>query len=138
MIGHGIEKLVYRSTRCPAAEDDFEEMMERARTRNAAEAITGALVYDDRRFLQILEGSRPAVADCYLRIARNPMHRCIEIGVLCNGAGRIFARWHLASVRVGRPALTLDAVWNRIMRAHHDTRVARFEAAFLNWIGPDG
>jgi len=137
MTARQIEKLVYRSLRADRGEAELSEMFDRARVRNAEETISGALVYDDRRFLQILEGPRPALAECFLRIARSRLHRGIEIATLEPSPVRLFMTWHLAVVPLDRPATSLDGLWRRIMRTPANARLAGFEAAFLQWIPPD-
>ncbi|MBA3273301.1 MAG: BLUF domain-containing protein [Chthoniobacterales bacterium] len=68
--------LVYASI----ANEDFSpeqliDLLATSRRNNDASGITGMLLYKDRRFLQVLEGSEAAVRATYARIKRDPRHR---------------------------------------------------------------
>lgn len=46
---------------------------------NRRNGVTGALIYDDRWFAQILEGAEPALSATFERILRDPRHRDISL-----------------------------------------------------------
>ncbi|MDM0011267.1 BLUF domain-containing protein [Variovorax sp. J22P168] len=50
-----------------------------ARARNAANAITGLLVFDGMRFCQHLEGPRDAVQALLSRLQADPRHAALEV-----------------------------------------------------------
>ncbi|MBJ2158624.1 BLUF domain-containing protein [Variovorax sp. IB41] len=58
-------------------------IVSQARARNAAQGITGLLVFDGLRFCQHLEGPREAVAALMQRIESDPRH--IEVRVVHQG-----------------------------------------------------
>jgi hypothetical protein len=128
-----LEKLVDRSRRACTCDNVVQAMIDQSRRRNAEERLTGVLVYDNRSFLQFLEGSRPAIAECFLRISRSPLHRDIEVGVLARSAMRLFNTWHMATFQAGGRTASIAATWRRITRTPHDQRLALFEMAFLDW-----
>ena len=56
-------RIIYASNATsPLQTDDLEELLDQAMRRNAAQDITGALVYSEGMFLQILEGDRQVLA----------------------------------------------------------------------------
>lgn len=72
------------------------QIVDVSRPRNAALDVTGALIFAESHFAQILEGPRPAVEDLMASIRRDQRHRNLRIlreGPLFE---RRFARWSLA------------------------------------------
>jgi hypothetical protein len=77
------------------------EILETSRRNNAASGLTGLLLYKENRryengsFMQLLEGEREAVLECYATIARDKRHHTIiqldkgQIGV------RNFPSWRM-------------------------------------------
>jgi hypothetical protein len=50
-------------------------LLEQARPANARQHLTGALVYGNKRFIQLLEGEQAALEAAYARISRDPRHQ---------------------------------------------------------------
>lgn len=79
-------QLVYRSAAAaPLGRTHMEDLLDQARTRNAAESLTGLLVYDQGRFVQWLEGPAANVERVWNSIRRDPRHAEIE---------RLHTPWH--------------------------------------------
>ncbi|MBU1357549.1 MAG: BLUF domain-containing protein [Gammaproteobacteria bacterium] len=76
------------------------QIVSQARTRNAAQEITGLLVFDGLHFCQHLEGPRRAVEGLMERIACDPRH--VEILVNHRGplAERRYRRFELGLAQV--------------------------------------
>lgn len=75
-----IYQLVYSSeSTMPMQLDDLEEILEHARASNAAQGITGALIYAEGIFLQILEGDRVKVEALMARIRRDLRHQTVAV-----------------------------------------------------------
>ncbi len=74
---------------------DLQEIGEKSLRRNAAMDITGVLVMDEGRFLQILEGDERAVRDLFKRIALDPRHQ--EVKQVAGGLqkSRYLSSWSL-------------------------------------------
>lgn len=92
-------QIVYSSeASTPMQTDDLEEILGHARSRNAARGITGALVYAEGLFLQILEGDRAEVEDLMARIRRDVRHETVV--VLREGEIPLpmFGHWKMAYV----------------------------------------
>lgn len=91
MTQHGIEPrqqspdrrvamLCYTSRPIPGLEPSrLRALLHRSRIRNRAEEITGCLIFDRERIVQILEGEAGAVRDLFARIARDPRHECVRL-----------------------------------------------------------
>ena len=92
-------QLIYSSdATTPMQKDDLEELLVHARRRNGIRAITGALVYAEGMFLQILEGDRASVHDLMAEIRRDVRHETVT--VLREGEIPIasFGSWKMAYV----------------------------------------
>ena len=77
----------------PAAEVAL--LCEVATDRNLADGITGLFLFDGLRFLQAIEGERPAVEATMARIARDDRHHEIDYVQRVDVAAREFARWSM-------------------------------------------
>lgn len=71
----GLLCLLYmsRATR-EMAPGEIDQLLERARARNASLGVTGALLHYGGRFIQVLEGDADAVEGCFRRILDDPRH----------------------------------------------------------------
>lgn len=73
--------LIYASSAAFAMDDgEVEILLAHSRKRNAADGITGLLVYvrldyDHAAFVQVLQGPREQVEETYRRIERDELHR---------------------------------------------------------------
>ncbi|MES2465156.1 MAG: BLUF domain-containing protein [Armatimonadota bacterium] len=90
--------VYYSEAATPMQTDDLEELLDHARRSNAANCVTGALVYADGIFLQVLEGDNARVQELMAKIQRDVRHG----GVLILREGEvpeaIFGSWKMAFV----------------------------------------
>jgi hypothetical protein len=92
-------RMFYTSTATsPMAAQDLEELLAQSRASNAHRAISGALLYHDRSFFQVLEGPEPAVRALWAKIERDPRHHALHVFVEQRPAERLFAEWTMAWV----------------------------------------
>lgn len=121
-------QLVYvSSARAGLGDIDAAAILESARRRNAAQAITGMLYFDGTRFLQALEGPAEAVQDTLERIRSDARHRAIVVLSSRNVDSREFGSWEMAYRRPGSDAQGfLDKVRHLVAGASADVR-ATFE-----------
>lgn len=94
--------LIYSSRRtAPDRAGLVEDILEAAQRNNALLGLTGALVFDHRHFVQLLEGSRATVTEMFLRIAQDPRHAEIQLIRVDETARRRFPVWfmHHAAMR---------------------------------------
>jgi hypothetical protein len=70
-----LERILYVSRVAPGAElSNVFEIARASAERNAAEGLSGVLVFIDGWFVQGLEGPVPALCAAYARILRDPRH----------------------------------------------------------------
>jgi hypothetical protein len=92
-------QIIYSSeSTSPMQAVDLEEILEQARARNAASGITGALVYVDGVFLQILEGEPVKVQTLMASIAKDLRHQTVTVLLENTAPIASFAEWKMAYV----------------------------------------
>jgi hypothetical protein len=88
--------LIYRSvaTSVPS-EADLGKLLLHARPANEARGITGMLLYQNGRYMQMLEGEEAAVRALFASIAADQRHRNVK--VVASGAldQRLFSDWSM-------------------------------------------
>ena len=91
--------IIYSSEAAtPMQTDDLQELLDHARRSNAAKGITGALVYAERIFLQILEGDKVLLQDLMAKIRRDVRHESVFVLREGEVPTAIFGRWKMAYV----------------------------------------
>jgi hypothetical protein len=75
---------------------ELGHIVEVARARNELLSVTGALLYTEEHFAQLLEGPAAAVAELMAQIAADPRHTNLKVIWTEEPAGRSFADWSLA------------------------------------------
>jgi hypothetical protein len=78
--------------------DDLEDILEHARFWNGTKGITGALVYADGVFLQILEGDRVEVQQLMIKILGDLRHETVTVLRECEIPCAVFGSWQMAYV----------------------------------------
>jgi Sensors of blue-light using FAD len=78
--------------------EDLEEILGHARRSNAAQQVTGALVYVDGTFLQVLEGDRATVQSLMSRISADVRHETVTVLKESDIAAPVFRDWRMAYV----------------------------------------
>lgn len=92
-------QIIYSSeASTPMQADDLEELLGHARRSNATKGITGALVYAEGMFLQILEGDRAEVQDLMAEIRRDVRHETVIVLREGEIPSAIFGSWKMAYV----------------------------------------
>ena len=79
---------------------DLVDILETARHLNALEGITGLLVFNGVRFLQIVEGAEAAIDGLVARLRGDPRHTAFEIRDERFVSKRTFADWDMELVKV--------------------------------------
>ena len=92
-------QIIYSSkSATPMQMDDLEEILESARESNTNAGITGALVYVDGFFLQILEGEARAVETLMARIAKDVRLETVTVLGQREITTSVFSEWRMAYV----------------------------------------
>ena len=96
-----LKTLTYTSrARLDLGEDELGDIHQSARHLNALDGITGLLLFDGTRFLQIVEGSENAVDNLVERLRMDPRHSAFELRDERFVDRRSFADWSMELVRV--------------------------------------
>jgi hypothetical protein len=97
-----LKTVTYTSRgRIDLTEADLLNIEHQARQLNALDGITGLLVYDGIRFLQIIEGAEDAIDDLIERLRSDSRHSAFEIRDERLLDARSFPSWSMELVRVG-------------------------------------
>ena len=92
--------LTYQSrASAPPSEEELNDLVIRARTRNSSQGVTGMLLYEDGKFLQTLEGPPKGLETIWSSIRRDERHKDIEVLSQHLVSGRIFSEWDLLLYR---------------------------------------
>ncbi len=126
-----LKKLLYASRRANGDADALDQILTRSRVRNKSDGITGVLLYDDRRFVQLLEGDHDPLARCFLRIAMNDNHGEIEVAGFGDSAMRLFMDWDMRDIAMTPQMPKLNSIWRAVMAQPQDARLAHFDATLL-------
>ena len=106
MFGRGrgdvLERLVYcsRARIDTASLQAISEILGVSQRNNARDGLTGALAINDGWFLQVLEGSTPAIDSLLRRLAGDPRHADVEVLSRRPVSGRLFADWSMIATRI--------------------------------------
>jgi hypothetical protein len=80
----------------PFSDDDLLTLLLQARSYNLLHDISGALVYSQGQFMQVLEGDQQALNELYERIARDPRHNQLVRYADKAITERSFEEWSMA------------------------------------------
>lgn len=96
-----IKTLAYTSrARLDLSSRDLADIHQAARNLNALDGITGLLVFDGTRFLQVIEGAEEAIDNLVARLRRDPRHSAFEIRDERFVAERSFPDWSMELLQV--------------------------------------
>jgi len=100
-------RLIYYSKNSAVNPDDthlradLKSILETAKRNNMANGVTGALLFNQEYFAQVLEGDRKAVSETFCRIIKDPRHSEHVILDARAISQRRFADWSMCFV--GQP-----------------------------------
>jgi hypothetical protein len=113
-------------------DEDLSEIHDKARHFNALNGITGILIYDGVRFLQIVEGPEEAIDELTDRLRLDRRHSAFEVRDERLVVQRSFPAWSMELVRVSEhsgkavlevasmlPADTTTAIYELAVRMTH-------------------
>ncbi len=96
-----LKTLTYTSrARLDLGDEDLTAIQQTARHLNALDGITGLLLFDGCRFLQIIEGAEDAIDNLVERLRMDPRHSAFEIRDERFVERRSFPDWSMELVRV--------------------------------------
>ena len=91
-----IAQVVPQAVTEEGLQQELRAIVSSAQQRNKAENITGALLFTDTGFTQVLEGSREVVERTFDRIAEDRRHTDVVVLSLTPALRRSFADWPMA------------------------------------------
>jgi hypothetical protein len=90
-------QLIYCSIARPGLHPtDIKAILNTSRNFNAANNITGCLLYYNEEFIQILEGTKTIVKQLYEKIEQDARHFSVILMSEEEAKGRIFNNWSMA------------------------------------------
>jgi hypothetical protein len=107
-------------------EADLKSIQASSQRNNASAGITGALLYDAGRFVQVLEGTDSAIDALLLRLRGDTRHRDFVELLRFRCDSRTFGDWTLHMRRLDRVEPSLDP-----------EGLLRFRDAYLGCFRPD-
>jgi hypothetical protein len=82
--------------RLPDEAGEVDRIVAVARRENERLGVTGALMFTQAHFAQVLEGDQAAVETLMQRIRRDPRHELVTIVSAGARDGRLFPQWSMA------------------------------------------
>jgi hypothetical protein len=102
MESQNLAHLIYTSAATPAFRPtDLQQILEVARRNNAANSITGLLLFSNGTFFQVLEGQEQQLATLFETIKGDSRHKSVTLIIHESIAGRSFADWSLGYLEMG-------------------------------------
>ena len=93
--------MTYTSrARLDLTDEDLGAIHQTARHLNALDGITGLLLFDGSRFLQIIEGAEEAIDNLVERLRMDPRHSAFEVRDERFVDRRSFPEWSMELLRV--------------------------------------
>lgn len=127
--GNTVRQITYISTlRAGHDSGAFAEIERQSLRRNATAGLSGLLLFDGRRFLQVLEGAEEAVAETYARIGRDPRHHAVVVLADKQVAAPSFGGWAMLCRDVTRPEQDLGALLQPYLAQADRNTKATFES----------
>jgi hypothetical protein len=96
-----LKTLTYTSrAKLDLSAQDLADIHQTARHLNALDGVTGLLIFDGSRFLQIIEGSEEAIDALVERLRRDRRHSAFEIRDERPVDARSFPHWSMELLQV--------------------------------------
>lgn len=96
-----LKTLTYTSlARLDLTEGDLNAIHQTARHLNVLDGVTGLLLFDGSRFLQIIEGAEDAIDNLVERLRMDPRHSAFEVRDERYVEQRSFPDWSMELLRV--------------------------------------
>jgi len=90
-------ELIYTSLTAPGGEPvNIKDLLQVSQRNNKRTGVTGLLLFDGGRYIQILEGEAEAVETLFATIQKDPRHMMLELLHRGPVQGRSFSDWRMA------------------------------------------
>ena len=74
---------------------EINEILEKSKVNNAKLSVTGMLFFDEKYFIQVLEGNRDQVSELMLKIAKDERHHDVVLVDISEISSRKFTKWNM-------------------------------------------
>jgi len=92
-----LTELIYTSlARAETSKKDVRDILASSERNNVARAVTGLLLFDGERYIQILEGEAESVDSLFSIIVEDLRHQDLELLHKGEITGRSFETWRMA------------------------------------------
>jgi Sensors of blue-light using FAD len=97
-----LHRLNYVSTpRAGLDEAQVRDILKSARRHNTPRGLTGFLAFSPEHFVQVLEGGRAALTECFTRIALDQRHHSVVLLAFEPIRQREFSDWSMGYMALG-------------------------------------
>ncbi len=132
-----MHRLSYHSQALVSDPAVFDELYAQAARFNAQAEITGALLYMDGRWAQILEGDQTAITSLYGRIACDSRHERVTLDYVIETERRLFPDWSMGRITDDDKAdIPLARIVTATVAADSDARIRQLRSLAQAARGP--
>jgi hypothetical protein len=97
-----LHRLIYVSTPCQGMDETkLRQILRAARQHNEASGLTGFLAFSSEHFLQVIEGGRAALTNCFTHITRDARHHSLVLLSFDAIEKRSFSDWSMGYMALG-------------------------------------
>jgi hypothetical protein len=124
-----MHRLSYHSHALAASPATLDGIYAEATAFNASAGITGALLFLDGRWAQILEGDQAEITGLYDRIARDARHDRVTFDYLIKTEDRLFPGWSMGRITDDDKAdIPLARILAAVTAADADTSIRQLRS----------
>ncbi len=120
-------QLAYSSVIVDRTDVAFQSILERSRLNNKWAGVSGVLLRDKTSYFQYLEGPRGAVAECMLKIARDPRHTQVTFMLSRPTQVLLFDGWSLSQARLPNRKKSIAPFAKMLLKNDEADRAALIE-----------
>lgn len=96
-----LSQLVYISKATEVlGKDDLFKILAAAKANNSHQDITGSLLYDGGRFIQILEGEKESITSLFDKICADSRHTSVRLLYFEEASSRLFPNWSMNMINL--------------------------------------
>jgi hypothetical protein len=111
-----LHEIIYVSFASEMFSDaQLNELLERSRTKNHQNGITGTLIYYRREFMQLFEGEHDQVVELYEKVLRDPRHQQVHQLWEAPIERRNFSEWTMAYLSPDASGLPKREAYNAML-----------------------
>lgn len=115
-----VYQIIYTSkTEVDLSDEHLSAILLQAQKNNLANGLTGILLYENKEFLQVLEGSQDAVKGAWARITNDQRHAGVLLLYDGFAAHRSFAKWEMGFARLDTSKYSNMEQLNGFFDEHH-------------------